>query len=55
MTYKTALLICDLQKKTVKNLYDRETIIENINNLIYMKEYLPKISKTIKSELYQKN
>ena len=47
---KTALLICDIQKKTIKNLYDKDKVISNINKFLYLKDYLPLILKTIKSE-----
>jgi hypothetical protein len=47
---KIALLICDLQSKTVNHLYYKSRIIENTNKLLYMKQFIPDISFTAISE-----
>tara|TARA_Y100000385_G_scaffold4560_1_gene4988 strand:- start:1010 stop:1570 length:561 start_codon:yes stop_codon:yes gene_type:complete len=38
-----ALLICDIQSKTIKNLTNSDNIIKNINKLLMMKRYIPSI------------
>jgi len=38
-----ALLICDIQSKTIKNLTNSDNIIKNINKLLIMKRYIPSI------------
>ena len=40
----TALLLCDLQKQTINNLYYKKSVINNINKLLFMKKYIPQIS-----------
>lgn len=46
-----ALLICDIQSKTIKNLYHKDTIINNINLLLNSKQYLSNMKLSISSEL----
>jgi len=45
-----ALLICDLQQKTIKNLHYKQNIINNINLFLNLKKHIPDIKVTIKSE-----
>ncbi len=40
----TALLICDLQKKTVPNLYNAKEVVNNINKLLTIKPVSPVIN-----------
>ncbi|MDA9072277.1 isochorismatase family protein [bacterium] len=47
---KTALLICDLQGKTIKNLFNKSCVINNTNKFLYMKQFIPEISLTAISE-----
>ena len=47
---KTAILICDLQGKTIKNLFNKSCVINNTNKFLYMKQFIPEISLTAKSE-----
>lgn len=50
MQRKTALLICDLQNKTVSNLFCKKGILKNVNKLLYMKEFIPQITYCAMSE-----
>jgi hypothetical protein len=45
-----ALLICDLQTKTIPQLYHKKKVIYNVNKLLYMKKYIPKIKVAINAE-----
>ena len=47
---KFALLICDLQTKTLPNLFNNNEVVYNVNKLLYMKKYIPEISIAVKSE-----
>lgn len=47
---RTALLICDLQTKTVANLYYRKHVIDNVNKLLYMKQYSPYIQTCVAAQ-----
>jgi nicotinamidase-related amidase len=47
---KTALLICDLQQKTTKQLFYKNSVINNVNKLLFMKQYIPEITFTTISE-----
>lgn len=46
----TALLICDLQTKTVRNLYYKHTVLANVNTLLGMKPYLPHIKTCVAAQ-----
>lgn len=46
-----AILICDIQTKTIKNLYQRDTIINNINLLLDSRQYLENFKLSVSSEL----
>lgn len=48
---KTALLICDLQGKTINNLFNKSCIINNTNKFLYMKQFIPEISLCAISEI----
>jgi nicotinamidase-related amidase len=37
---KTALLVCDLQTKTINRLYNKTNVIYNVNKLLHMRKYL---------------
>ena len=50
MRTKTALLICDLQDKTVQNLFCKKGILKNVNKLLHMKEFIPQITYCAMSE-----
>ena len=43
---KTALLICDLQQKTVGRLFYKNTVLRNINKIQHVKQYIPQICHT---------
>ena len=45
-----AILICNLQTKTVNNLFYKEKVIQNINKLSHMKKYIPSIKLSVISE-----
>ena len=45
-----ALLICDLQTKTIPQLYHKKKVIYNVNKLLYMKKYIPEIKVAINAE-----
>ena len=45
-----ALLICDLQTKTIPHLYHKKKVIYNVNKLLYMKKYIPEIKVAINAE-----
>lgn len=47
---RSALLICDLQHKTVKNLYDPQKVIHNVNKFLYMKDSISDIKNVVVSE-----
>ena len=49
-----ALLVCDLQKKTIKNLYYKNNVINNVNLLLNLKPQIPDIKVSIKSEFLPK-
>ena len=45
-----AVLICNLQTKTINNLFYKDKVIFNVNKLIHMKKYIPSIKLSILSE-----
>ena len=45
-----ALLICNLQTKTIHNLVYKDKVINNVNKLSYMKKYIPSIKLGIIGE-----
>ena len=45
-----AILICNLQTKTINNLFYKDKVIFNVNKLIHMKKYIPSIKLSIISE-----
>jgi len=45
-----AILICNLQTKTINNLFYKDKVIHNINKLSHMKKYIPSIKLSILSE-----
>ena len=45
-----AILICNLQTKTVNNLFYKDKVIFNVNKLSHMKKYIPSIKLSIISE-----
>ena len=47
---RTALLICDLQRRSVPHLVNRPTIIRNVNKLIHMKRHIPAFTFSAISE-----
>ena len=46
-----AILICNLQTKTINNLFYKDKVIFNVNKLSHMKKYIPSIKLSIISEL----
>ena len=50
MFKNTALLFCDIQKKTIKHLQYKDLVINNINKLLYIKPFLDNWKLSIKSE-----
>ena len=46
----TALLICDLQDKTIDRLFYKSSVIYNTNKLLQIKQYIPNIKLTAISE-----
>jgi hypothetical protein len=55
MLRNISVLICDLQTKTLKNLYKPNQIIQNINLLIESKKYLLPIKSVIGAQLCSEN
>jgi hypothetical protein len=51
MLRNISILICDLQKNTLKNLYNSNQIIQNINVLIESRKYLLPIKSVIAAQL----
>jgi nicotinamidase-related amidase len=51
MIRNISILICDLQKKTLKNLYNSNQIIQNINLLIESRKHLHPIKTIIAAHL----
>ena len=49
---KIALLICDIQTKTIKNLYYKDAVINNINLLLNSKDHIDNFTLGISSLLY---
>jgi nicotinamidase-related amidase len=47
---RTALLICDLQRRSVPHLVNGPTIIRNVNKLIHMKQHIPAFTFSAISE-----
>ena len=45
-----AILICNLQTKTINNLFYKDKVIFNVNKLSHMKKYIPSIKLSIVSE-----
>jgi nicotinamidase-related amidase len=45
-----AILICNLQTKTINNLFYKDKVIFNVNKLSHMKKYIPSIKLSILSE-----
>ena len=45
-----AILICNLQTKTINNLFYKDKVIFNVNKLIHMKKYIPSMKLIIISE-----
>jgi nicotinamidase-related amidase len=52
---RTALLICDLQRRSVPHLVNQPTIIRNVNKLIHMKQYIPAFTFSAISEFIPHN
>lgn len=50
MSKRTALLICDLQSRSIPHLINRQSIVCNVNKFIYMKQYIPSITFSAISE-----
>lgn len=55
MLRNISVLICDLQTKTLKNLYKPNQIIQNINLLIESKKHLLPIKSVIGAQLCSEN
>jgi hypothetical protein len=51
MLKNISILICDLQTKTIKNLYNSNQIIQNINLLIQSRKHLHPIKSIIAAQL----
>ena len=51
MLKNISILICDLQTKTIKNLYNSNQIIQNINLLIESRKHLHPIKSIIAAQL----
>ena len=50
-----AILICNLQTKTINNLFYKDKVIFNVNKLSHMKKYIPSIKLSIVSEFDPEN
>ncbi len=46
-----AIIICDVQTKSIKNLFNSDTVIKNINLLLESKKYVKSFNTIINSEL----
>jgi nicotinamidase-related amidase len=45
-----AIIVCNLQTKTINNLFYKDKVIFNVNKLSHMKKYIPSIKLSIVSE-----
>lgn len=51
MLKSAALLVCDLQIKTIKNLHNQSRLLKNVNMLIHASKHIPNIKTSIAAQL----